>query len=155
MKRLPLIDKGLSNNDDYRVLHPYVVASRECFLQLHTGKQRAIEVFVGVVLFSCTPWSVFQIKRAKEIASLLKAQGFQVENPWDLVRMSRDYGFTPIDKSYCIIPRPLKGSANCGARYSEAHPVYDWLGSKSNEPREPQESVVIDVEGRLSPGKKG
>jgi hypothetical protein len=99
--------------------------------------------------------SVFQIKRAKEIGSLLKAQGFQVENPWDLVRMSRDYGFTPIDKSCCSVPKPLKSSENCGARYSEAHPVYDWLGSKSNEPREPQESVVIDVEGRLSPGKKG
>lgn len=97
---------------------------------------------------------MLQITRAKEIASLLKVQGFQVENPWDLVRMSRDYGFTPIDKSYCI-PRPLKSSENSGARYSEAHPVYDWLGSKSNEPREPQENVVIDVEGRFSPGKKG
>lgn len=98
--------------------------------------------------------SIFQIKRAKEIAGVLKAQGFQVQNPWDLVRMSRDYGFTPIDNLNCI-PGPHKSSANCGARYSEAHPVYDWLGSKSNEPREPQETVDIDVEGRLPPGKKG
>lgn len=45
MKRLPLFDSDLSNNQDYRVLHPYVVGSKESFMHLHVGKQRALEVF--------------------------------------------------------------------------------------------------------------
>lgn len=50
MKRLPLIDSELSNNPDYRVLHPYVIPSKEAFLLKHTGKQRAHEVSVTTSL---------------------------------------------------------------------------------------------------------
>jgi len=44
MKSLPLIADDLAQDAEYHQLHPYTLKSREQFLSLPFGKQRAIEV---------------------------------------------------------------------------------------------------------------
>jgi hypothetical protein len=44
MKQLPLISKELAEDKKYLSLHPYIIASREKYFAMPTGKQRALEV---------------------------------------------------------------------------------------------------------------
>jgi len=93
--------------------------------------------------------------RAKEISNLLKVQGFDVKTPWDIARLSRSFGFTPLtDTNFTSSCIPTAMTNNIGARYSEAVSVQSWLESQSNEVRE-QEDSVVDVEGCQSSKNKG
>jgi len=109
MKRLPLFDKELSTNDDYRVLHPYVVESREYFLQLHTGKQRALEVFVRVVLLPCTPYEVcFRSSAPKKLAVCSKRKGSKWKTRGTWFECLETTASHPSTNLVAVFPNPLR-----------------------------------------------